>query len=165
MKSKSRKQFQRGVRIGFLPATYPSHKEGNIPSKHLHHVTVMAHSTLNLIYLVSLLLVCLVCKLFWRNRDHLAFNHESTIPCIELVLKSKWLNICVVNKNELWVICFSKISCETIFDLDPLVVKYLKGNACKWSARKPFQKSDWYGAQVVSRLTFIINGFGFQNTM
>ena len=28
-----------------------------------------------------------------------------------------------------------------------------------------FKNLDWYGAQVVSRLAFIINGFGFQNTV
>lgn len=37
----------------------PSQEELNTPAKHLDHVPVMAHSTLNLIYLVALLLVCL----------------------------------------------------------------------------------------------------------
>lgn len=58
----------------------PYQKERNIPTKHLDHVPVMARSTLNLIYLVTLLLVCLDCEPFWRDRDHLAFNHKSTVP-------------------------------------------------------------------------------------
>lgn len=46
---------------------YPSPyltKKINTPSRHLDHGSIIAHSTLNLIYLVTLLLVCVDCEDF-----------------------------------------------------------------------------------------------------
>lgn len=61
----------------------------NIPTKQLDHVQVMAHSTLNLIYLATLLFVCLDYEPFRENRDHLIVSHKSTVPGIQLVLKNE----------------------------------------------------------------------------
>lgn len=123
---------------------------------------------MNSIYLVTLSLACLDYEPFWSSRDHLAFTHKCTEPGTKLVLKIEWMSDCVADMNKMLVIWFSEVSYETIFGLDPSVIKHLERNAYKVSGKtleNLFENPDEYGAEVVSGLTFIINGFVFQNTV
>lgn len=68
------------VPVSKIPSTSPHLRKVNNPTKYLDHVPVTAHSTLNLIYLVTLPFVCLDCEPFRGNGDHLTSNHKSTVP-------------------------------------------------------------------------------------